>query len=141
MGKTFADDPRILAWDLCNEPESVTSETSEYRWLEQIAAELRRCGIRQPVTIGTALFGEEKSMDVFAPLCDVISCHPYSCTAEDMEHNHALCREVQSRQGKPMLCSECVPGCLDDLKRAECAKLNIAALADAGWGWMGWGLN
>jgi hypothetical protein len=39
-----------------------------------------------------------------------------------------------------MLCNECVPGCLEDLKRAECAKFNIAALENAGWGWMGWGM-
>jgi len=138
MGKTFANDSRILAWDLCNEPQSVTSETSEFRWLKQIAAELRGCGVRQPVTIGTAL---SKSMDVFAQFCDVLSCHPYSCTVEAMERNHAICKEVQNRHKKPMLCNECVPGCLDDSKRAECAKFNISALTAAGWGWMGWGLK
>jgi len=141
LGKALANDCRILAWDLCNEPSSVNSETIEYRWLEQIAAELRNCGIRQPVTIGTAMFGNVASMNAFAPLCDVISCHPYSKTIEEVEENHKICRQVQDEQGKPMLCNECIPGCLDDFKRAKCAGFNIEALENAGWGWMGWGMK
>jgi len=141
LGSALCDDPRILIWDLCNEPSSSTAESAEFRWLAQIASELRSCGIRQPVTIGTAMFGKDASMNAFAPLCDVLCCHPYSATREAMEEDHRVCREVQEAQGKPMLCNECIPGSLDDLKRAECAKFNIEALENAGWGWMGWGLK
>jgi hypothetical protein len=40
-----------------------------------------------------------------------------------------------------MLCNECIPGCLDDLRRADCARWSIAALEEAGYGWMGWGMR
>lgn len=42
---------------------------------------------------------------------------------------------------KPMLCNECIPGGLDDLRRAECARWSIAALEEVGYGWMGWGMR
>jgi len=144
LGKALANDNRILAWDLCNEPDSTTTETVEYRWLEQIAAELRNCKVRQPITIGTTMTtfsGDDANMNTFAPLCDVLCCHPYSKTTDQMECYHKIIKQVQKTHEKPMLCNESIPGCLDDLKRAKCARFNVDALENAGWGWMGWGMK
>ena len=134
-------DARILIWDLCNEPSALESDTDEFRWLEAIAREVRAIGASQPITIGTHMVGNGANMDTYAPLCDVLCCHPYSRTPQQLKDDHAVCRAVQAKHRKPMLCNECVPGSLNDLARAECAQWTIAALEREGWGWMGWGLR
>jgi hypothetical protein len=142
VGPLLADD-RILAWDLCNEPQACSLDepfaAREVHWLSRVADAIRHLGAQQPITIGSLQSGN--NMDIYAPLCDVLCCHPYARSPEDMEKMLAVCRQVQSRHGKPMLCNETVPGCLDDRKRAECARWTIRALEDAGYGWMGWGLR
>ena len=40
-----------------------------------------------------------------------------------------------------MLVNECIPGCLDDQRRADVAKFYTGMLAEAGFGWMGWALR
>jgi hypothetical protein len=139
----LAKDGRILVWDLCNEPQAASltdpSAAQELYWLARIADTVRQTGAEQPVTIGTHQSGS--SMDIFAPLCDVLCCHPYGRTPEQLRDMLAVCSSVQKRHRKPMLSNETVPGCLDDLRRAECAKWTIPVMEDAGFGWMGWGLR
>lgn len=139
----LADDDRILVWDLCNEPQmprlDAVSNEKEFEWLAQVAQTVRDCGAQQPITIGVLQI--EEQMQRLAPLCDVLCCHPYARTAEQLAEMLAVCKRVQDKHGKPMLCNECVPGCLDDLRRAECARWTIAALEAAGYGWMGWGMR
>ncbi len=53
----------------------------------------------------------------------------------------AVCTAVQRKHDKPMLSNETVPGCLDDIKRAECARWTIRMMEEAGFGWMGWGMR
>ena len=136
-------DDRILAWDLCNEPQvprlDAASNAKEIEWLEQVAAAVRSCDAQQPITIG--VLQVEEQMDRLAPLCDVLCCHPYGRTPEQLREMLEVCRRIQDKHAKPMLCNECIPGCLDDLRRAECARWSIAALEAAGYGWMGWGMR
>lgn len=143
----LADDDRILAWDLCNEPSTCRLDYLvpdpiapwEMHWLSRVADVVRRTGAQQPITIGTHQAGN--NMDLFAPLCDVLCCHPYGQTPEQLAAMLDVCKEVQQRHGKPMLSNETVPGCLDDAKRATCARWAIAMMEDAGYGWMGWGMR
>ncbi|MBE2205607.1 MAG: cellulase family glycosylhydrolase [Chthoniobacterales bacterium] len=139
----LATDDRILLWDLCNEPSTCRLDDPiaawEIHWLSRVADTVRAVGARQPITIGTHQSG--KNMDIFAPLCDVLCCHPYGRTPEELALMLTVCKQVQQRHGKPMLSNETIPGCLDDLKRAECARWTIPMMEDAGYGWMGWGLK
>jgi hypothetical protein len=139
----LAADQRILAWDLCNEPAACRLDdpmaAREIYWLNRVADTVRRAGAQQPVTIGTHQNGD--NMDIFAPLCDVLCCHPYGRTPEELAGMLAVCAAVQRRHNKPMLSNETVPGCLDDARRAECVRWTIPMMEDAGFGWMGWGMR
>ena len=138
----LVNDERILLWDLCNEPQAwdLDSEVNkrEFAWLSVIAATVRGCGARQPITIGTMTGG---NIDVFAPLCDVLCGHPY---AHDPASLAALIRDFHAKAahyGKPFLVNETIPGALDDATRAKVAHFYTEQLADAGFGWMGWALR
>ena len=111
----------------------------EIHWLSRVADTVRQTGAQQPITIGTHQSGQ--NMNIYAPLCDVLCCHPYGSTPEQLAEMLVVCAAVQSRHGKPMLSNETVPGCLDDVKRAACAKWTIRMMEDAGYGWMGWGMH
>jgi hypothetical protein len=136
-------DERILLWDLCNEPAACRLDdpiaAREIFWLSRVADTVRRSGARQPVTIGTHQNGD--NMDIYAPLCDVLCCHPYGRSPEELGQMLAVCTAVQKRHNKPMLSNETVPGCLDDARRAECARWSIPMMENAGFGWMGWGMR
>ena len=137
------DDPRILLWDLCNEPAATNLDdpkaAREMHWLSRVADTVRRAGVQQPITIGTWQLGA--SMEIYASLSDVLCCHPYGHTPAQQDEMIEVCASVQRRYAKPMLCNEAIPGCLDDGKRAECARWTIRKMEDAGFGWMGWGMH
>ncbi|MFC1452323.1 hypothetical protein ACFLSJ_03150 [Verrucomicrobiota bacterium] len=139
----LASDPRILMWDLCNEPQwprlDAENKNRETDWLTAVADTVRTSGARQPTTIGVMQF--EDQMDHFAPLCDVLCCHPYGRTPEQLRDMLDVCKRIEQKHAKPMHCNECIPGCLDDQRRAECARWSIAALEEAGYGWIGWGMR
>jgi len=139
----LVDDERILIWDLCNEPAACQFDdpiaASEIHWLSLVADAVRRTGAQQQITIGTHQSG--RNMDIYAPLCDVLCCHPYGRTPAEQTEFLAVCAEVQRRHGKPMLSNETIPGSLDDAKRAECVRWTIPLMEEAGYGWMGWGMR
>lgn len=139
----LAADERVLVWDLCNEPAASRLNDPiaayEMHWLSRVADTVRQCGAQQPITIGTHQAGT--NMDIYAPLCDVLCCHPYGRAPEELQEMLAVCSAVQQRYAKPMLSNETVPGCLDDDRRAECARWTIQMMEEAGYGWMGWGMR
>jgi hypothetical protein len=140
--RPLATDPRVLMWDLCNEPQAfdLNNEVNqrEFDWLKTIAATVRECGAQQPITIGTM---SGSNIDTFAPLCDVLCGHPYAHDQAGLAALIAAYREQQQRHAKPFLVNECIPGCLDDQRRAECARYYTQLLREAGFGWMGWALR
>lgn len=143
--KPLAADPRILLWDLCNEPQAASLnsdwEKREFEWLAQVAGAVRQCGVKQPITIGTAAVAGASSIEVFAPLCDVLCAHPYAHTAPELKNLIAGYHAISARLGKPLVANETIPGCLDDNRRAEVAKFYTQLLKEAGFGWMGWAMR
>jgi hypothetical protein len=139
----LVDDPRVLAWDLCNEPAACAFDdplaARELHWLSRVAETVRRTGAQQPITIGT--LQNTVNMELYAPLCDVLCCHPYGQSEAQQAEFIAVCQAIQRKYGKPMLSNETIPGCLDDAKRAACARYTIRLMEDAGFGWMGWGMR
>jgi len=140
--RPLAADDRILVWDLCNEPQARHLKDDrakrEFEWLKQVAGAVRQCGARQPITIGTMT---GSNIDTFAPLCDVLCAHPYSRSDEQLRAQIVGFQATRKKLGKPMLVNECIPGCLDDQRRAEIARAYTTRLAEAGLGWMGWALR
>jgi len=138
----LATDPRILVWDLCNEPQAFHLNDDwarrEFEWLQQVAAAVREFGAVQPITIGTMV---GSNIETFAPLCDVLCAHPYSHTPEELGQQIASFDALRRKIGKPLLVNESIPGCLDDRRRAEVARFYTHQLSEAGMGWMGWALR
>jgi hypothetical protein len=135
-------DERVLIWDLCNEPQAhdLNSELNqrEFAWLKAVAETVRGCGAQQPITIGTMNGG---NIETFAPLMDVLCAHPYARDRQGLEGMIRSYEALRQKHGKPLLVNECIPGCLDDAKRAECARYYTELLGAAGFGWMGWALR
>jgi hypothetical protein len=120
---------------LCNEPGSRDQTTPEFRWLSEIAAAVRDCGVRQPITIGTM---SGVNITTFAPLVDVLNGHPYGHHRNNLETLIASFSAMSQELKKPFIVNETFPGALDDLVRAEVVRFYTEMLSAAGFGWMGW---
>ncbi|MBN2296865.1 MAG: cellulase family glycosylhydrolase [Pirellulales bacterium] len=137
--RPLVKDERILVWDLCNEPKATNSNHSDFHWLKAVAQMVREIGVCQPITIGTIRRNE--CMVTYAPLMDVLCGHPYARTRSQLIEQIKYLKSYQQERKKPLLVNECIPGCLDDLKRAKLARDSIELLSKAGFGWMGWSLK
>jgi len=138
MMERFANDERIVMWDLCNEPQAPHTAVAdkETAWLRRIN-EMTREHTEIPITIGTMSGDNVRN---FADLVDVISFHPYTREIGEMkrvcEDHLAMAREL----GKPLLCTEMCCGSLDDFERGALARDNIETLEEYGIGWLAWQL-
>jgi hypothetical protein len=140
--KPLADDPRVLMWDLCNEPNAFNTgedwSRREFEFLTQVAAAARASEAKQPITFGTMI---GTNIELYAPLCDVLCGHAYTHTQPELKAQIESFRAISKKAGKALLVNECMPGCLDDLRRAELVKFYTSMLSEAGLGWMGWALR
>jgi hypothetical protein len=144
----LASDLRVFCWDLCNEPQggayptfkAVSEELSlrEYRWLMGIADTVKKCGARQPVTIGTM---NGTNITFYAPLVDVLCSHPYARDRAGLEQLIATYRVMMAEEKKPMLVNECVPGSDKDEVRGETHRYYREQLSAAGLGCMPWSIR
>ncbi len=136
----LATDDRILIWDLCNEPSTgnASQPLYEYYWLAAIRDVVLRSGAKQPVMIGTMYPGQ---IDLFAPIVDVLCCHPYLEELTAIERVMAELRVIRDKWSKPMLCNETGLGAVDGHERGEHTKLLFPILEQQGIGWMGWALR
>jgi hypothetical protein len=148
------DDPRILMWDLCNEPGHTTAlaairapdlqlgagiERVEIEWLEVIGGTVREAGARQPITIGT--MARLQQIEAFGHISDVLCGHPYTRDRDELVRLIAGYKELSERLGKPFHVNETIPGGADDIARGKLAVMYDELLSEAGFGWMGWALS
>jgi hypothetical protein len=98
--KRFADDDRILAWDLYNEPGNSGLAEKTLPLLQNTFAWARAAGPKQPLTCGI-WFANEALNTVQLAASDIISFHHYG-EAADLETWIAAMKE----QGRPVLCTE-----------------------------------
>ena len=148
-----AADPRVLFWDLCNEPffgpgssEDATVGQAETAWLELVADEVQTYGPKAPVTVGThALHGVDGAFRM-SHVSDFISTHPYvdNVWMPDrdafLEFLDALVARAAA-EGKGLLASETVWGAIDDLARADTVRFTLEALSARDIGFLVYGLN
>ena len=144
--KPLAEDPRVLIWDICNEPQAHlhgfepenVEAGLEVKFFEKVAETIRSCGAKQPITIGLVTAGQ---IEGYAHFIDVLCAHPYAHDKEKLKEMILGFKKVQAKYHKPMLVNECIPGSLSDTTRAEVVKYYTELLSEAGFGWMGWALK
>jgi len=139
------DDPRVLAWDLCNEPyayscpresipEIVKAETA---WLKSLHDFCKESGAKAPITVGIP----GTSPETVEPISDVLSIHPYWChnnpgaKKENFEKSLDHAVAVALKTGKPLVASECCWGALDDAVRVESIRYTLTQLRARNIGW------
>ena len=157
LGKKFKDDPRILAWDLCNEPFAYEQcqwrdefTQHELNWLRTVNEDLRSENISQPIGIGTwNVYYDELIND----LVDCFMTHTY-LWIDATTPNPAITPEVRNHfqdkidellklpkaTGKPLFTTETCWGSFDDKFRAELVKVTIEMLTANGVGFMAYAL-
>jgi len=134
------DDPRILAWDLCNEPlmapyvEDPASpiRAAELQWLTWIYRTCKRLGATQPLTIGN--YPGKTVLEITEPISDIISFHPYYIwnvpNADKAQYEAYLdeCVAFAKSKGKELFASETVWGAVDDDKHVEVMRYTLGEL-------------
>ena len=139
------DDPRILAWDLCNEPYSYSTPresipdivNAETAWLKILHDTCKKLGAKAPITVG---IHSGVPLEMVDPICDVFSLHPYWVHNRGKKENYekGLDRYVAFalKTGKPLLATECCWGSQDDKVRAESVRYTLTQLKQRNIGWL-----
>jgi hypothetical protein len=150
-----ADDERVFAWDLCNEPFSYSCPLeevpeivqAEFTWLEGLYEACKEHGAEAPITVGIHQQHGHKGIEQIEPISDVLSVHPY-WTADSPPHEKAEFErtlddyaEFADQAGKPILATECCWGALDDAKRVEIIRYSLGELRTRGIGWLAYLLH
>jgi hypothetical protein len=144
-----ANDPRILAWDLCNEPfggPSVIEESFlrdfELNWLGWCYDVCKDVEASQPLTVGNLPL--MASIELTERWSDVISFHPYYIPALAGEDSvplgtkprfEAFLDEVcalAAERGKGLIASETCWGANDDQERVELLRYTVGELVKRG---------
>lgn len=144
-----ADDARILAWDLCNEPQfgSPCDEVNqaEFGWLEGLYGSCKDLGASAPITVGIAMFHSAEGVRHIEPISDLLSIHPYwfgegfkppagrtfpAAFTERAAFEAVLdaCLAVAHEAGKPLLATETCWGALDDAARVAIIRYTLGEL-------------
>ena len=147
MGR-FGKDPRIFAWDLCNEPfmygkppwRGIFAEIGrhELAWLEQVYARAKEGGAVAPLSVG--FYYGPWFLEPMIHLCDILNFHAYfrgdPAKKDDFRRDLDACVAVRERTGKPLISTEACWGALDDAARMEIAEFHLAELNARRIGWL-----
>lgn len=118
---TFANDDRVLAWDLHNEPDQyytwreLKNPRAWVDWFDMVATEVRRLDHNHPLTIGMSLFDhlfvadstgspyleEPNRGRTAADISDFLSFHSYNAGNMDWQ-----IRYISTRSNKPIVLEE-----------------------------------
>jgi hypothetical protein len=97
--RAHKDDPRIIAWDLYNEPGNSGRENKALPLLTKTFAWARECDPSQPLTSGIYAW---KDYDLIcAKLSDIVSFHDYGNLENTKDRIQSLIQH-----GRPLLCTE-----------------------------------
>ena len=100
--RRFAQDERILAWDLYNEPTGTSIPLAEHSMslLRKVFQWARRVNPSQPITTG--IWNGNKELEEFlTEHCDIITFHCY-----DNKENTTRWIDSMSAKGRPVICTE-----------------------------------
>lgn len=153
--RDHAEDPRILAWDLCNEPFAYSCSPqdipdivrAEFAWLERMHGLVKDAGAISPVTVGIHQAHGLEGIRQVDPICDVLSIHPY-WTNDRPNHKKSAYEkslndyvEFAKESGKPLVATETCWGAIDDAERVEILRYTLGQLKERGIGWFAYTLH
>lgn len=141
-----AADPRIFAWDLCNEPDILSRSDeqgkTELAWLGELYAKCKKLGAKAPLTVGTLQPYGLRHIELLEPISDLIGLHPYwfgdERAPKKPEFEKLLDDYVTfaERVHKPVLVTEACWGDMDDLRRAEKVRYSLEQFSKRKLGFM-----
>lgn len=102
--RTYANDDRILMWDLYNEPGNSKHEESSLALLTNVFRWVRECSPSQPITAGVWDYNSPQKNVLNAFMLnhsDIISYHNY-----DNESRHKECIKFLKMLNRPLICTE-----------------------------------
>ena len=99
--ETFANDKRILMWDLYNEPGNSGKENTSMSLLKNVFTWAREVNPSQPLTVGIWRWNFHELNAFQALNSDIITYHNY----EDQKHHKHIIDLLKSH-GRPMICTE-----------------------------------
>ena len=150
-----ATDPRIFAWDLCNEPFSYNCPPSEipdivkaeYAWLERMYQIAKQAGAKAPITVGIHSQHRKDGLRQIEPISDILSIHPYWMNDSPPHEKSAYERLLDDYVAfaasvkKPLLATETCWGATEDEKRAGMVRYTLTQLKKRGIGWLAYLLH
>lgn len=160
--KTYAADPRILVWDLCNEPYWFNGTgISEYfrpfadletEWLTEIRNVVRTYDKVTDIGISIHAGHGREGIEIVEPLCDVLLVHPYfEETKKDRiadpvlraryDDKVKLYYEFAKEVKKPVLITETCWGAHNDEDRVENMKFTLDTVTKYGIGFVAHALH
>lgn len=147
--------PRILMWDLCNEPFFPISNQEgnlglmrsllmrrELRFWTSVTETARLAQPSQPLTLGIHSIHDWNPEEIY-DLVDVISCHPYAGWWDDAKAFRETCDHyvrIANRLGKPLICTETCQGSKDNRTRTKIIEASLRELERRKIGWQAWQL-
>ena len=140
--EAFGKEERILVWDICNEPLAYNDDfpmreevqKHELAWLHKMADRMRKNGVSQPLGIGSV--GSEP-METFGDICDVYLTHLYYIdNLQKFRKKVERFAEEAKKNDKPLICSECCWGSLDDKRREEYIRATLSIFKEYGIGFV-----
>ena len=146
----YRSDPRILIWDICNEPFPYTPDTpalkevwnGEFQWLKGLYGYIKEKGAAQDV--GISIYpSDREALELVEPIQDVLLVHPYYTKPTHDEWIKLLddYEDVSRISGKPLLITECCWGSTDDMSRAEFIKTELSEFSRRGIGFIAHALH
>ncbi len=141
VGK-HSNDSRILLWDLCNEPFNSGPVDLFNEWVTYLYNYCKST-INPIQPVGVSIGDTVKSMQIVEAASDVFLLHLYFAAKEQpakdvIEHYKKIgldppesvgkLVEYAKSVGKPILCTECCWGSLDDAERAKIISSELEAL-------------
>lgn len=120
-------DPRVLAWDLCNEPQP---NKDAVQWVGKVHQAVKQLDWHALTCVGTDY--NVAPLKLCLQFQDILTPHPYfprsraeiAKAAKEM----AVFAKVAKDTGKPMMATECCWGSLDDAERVEIIRANLQLL-------------
>lgn len=99
--KTFANDERVVMWDLYNEPGNTGKLTSSMPLLKKVFIWAREVNPSQPLTAGLWAWDFQELNTFQALNSDILTYHDY-----EGPEQHQLIINLLKTHGRPMVCTE-----------------------------------